>query len=494
MAAHDRASAAVLAAALCLLTVAAPASGQDDVTDPETAGAAMPCAGWGGTTVEPSVGSRIPICVLATLTGADLATGYPDLPVPPPIADPATTIFRTDDPIGDQFLLEDGSVPGGSDPATDIEAIFHSAMDLDRQDARLMQRWLARDAARAGRVVTGQPLRRVIRPGDWNWYYVDTAGDPTTEPDDPRVYQLGYQGPPGRSVPAVIPETNPLDGTQNIVHYRQDPTDDGGVRHSALQTDAGSRRTGADGSVYYNTPPGHVVIVTSDGIQFLVPAKADRLGAFRPMTWDSAAWDFGSTPEGPGAFIPTSGQAPAIFEWWALLLEHEEVPDQTFTLDDQAQSGVPLPSGLWYPSASLLLSQMEQPIPLVAGLDFEGQALVFPDLQIDPVTGVPSGFLFGHGLVGYGLYCLDVFSIPEDAGAWSDATAFSSADGQALAGLGREVRRAVGTSCLRVTEADGLHYWAALLPWLDGYGPMAFDPVLAAQLLEEAGWTTDDGG
>jgi hypothetical protein len=480
--------------AILLLTMVVPAWGQD-VADPETSGGARgACAGWGGTTMQPPAGSRIPICVLETLDGGGFSASYPRLPAPPAIVDPATTIYRTADPLGDQFLLEDGSVPGGSDPATDIEAVYHSTMDLDRQDARLMQRWLARDAARAGRVVAGQPLRRVIRPGDWYWYYVDTVGDPTSEPEEPRVYQLGFQGPAKRSLPAVVPETHPLDGTRKTVHYRQDPTEDGGVRHSALQTDAGSRRTGADGSVYYNTPPGHVVIVSEDGIQFLVPARTDRLGAFRPMAWDSEAWDFGSTPEGPTAFIPTAGQAPGVFDWIGLTLRHAEVPHQTFTLDGQAQAGVSLPSGLWYPSRSGLFAQLEQPIPLIAGLDFEGKELVFPDLQVDPVTGVPSGFLTGHGLTGYGLYCFDVFSIPDEAGAWSDVTAFSSADGQALAGLGTELRRALGTSCIRVTGADGLHHWTTLQPWLDGHGPAGFDPVLAAQMLDEAGWTMDDGG
>jgi hypothetical protein len=442
------------------------------------------------------VGSRIATCTLATLTGGDLGADYPDLPIPPPIVDPATTVFRTDDPIGDQFRLEDGSVPRGSDPATDIEAVYHAPIDLTRLDARLLQRWLAREASRDALVVSGQPLRRVIRPGDWYWYYLDTVGEPTTDPDDPRAYQIGFQGPPRRSVPAVIPETNPLDGTGDTVHYRQDPTEDGDIRHSALQTDAASRRTGADGSVYYNTPPGHVVIVAPEGVQFLVPARTDRLGAYRPMAWDSSTWDFGSTPEGPTAFIPTAGHAQDVFDWVALMLRHEEIPDQTFALDGQALSGVALPSGLGYPAMSTLMAQMEQPIPLVAGLDFEGQALVFPDLEVGPVTEAPSGFLFGHGLTGFGLYCFDVYSIPEDAGAWSDATAFSSADGQALAGIGTEVRRALGTSCIRVTEADGLHQWAAVQPWLDGHGPTGFDPEAASRALDEAGWTRvpADGG
>jgi hypothetical protein len=485
-----------MATALCVLALAVPVSAQDDATDPEAAGTGSPCAGWGGTTVEPAVGSRIPTCVLATLTGGDLGAAYPDLPIPPSVVDPATTVFRTDDPVGDQFRLEDGMVPGGSDPATDIEAVFHAPLDLSRQDARLMQRWLAREASRDGLVVSGQPLRRVIRPGDWYWYYLDTAGDPTTDPQDPRVYQLGFQGPPRRSVPAVIPETNPLDGTRDIVHYRQDPTEDGDVRHSALQTDAGSRRTGADGSVYYNTPPGHVVIVAPGGIQFLVPAEVDKLGGFRPMTWDSQAWDFGSTPEGPTAFIPTAGQAPDVFGWTGVLLRHEEVADQTFALDEQALAGVALPSGLWYPSSSILLAQMEPPIPLVAGLDFEGQALVFPDLDVGPVSGVPSGFLFGHGLTGLGLYCFDSDAIPEEAGAWSDATAFSSADGQTLSQIGDDIRRILGTSCIRVTEADGLHHWTAWLPWIDGHGAAGFDPETAGRLLDEAGWTRlpADGG
>jgi hypothetical protein len=479
-------------AALVASASFAPAIAQDDPTDLEATSEPPACAGW-ASLVAPPAGSRIPTCLLTSVTAEELAAQHPGLPIPPALSASDIPIFRTDDPVGDPFRLEDGSVPSGTDPATDIDATYHAVIELSGADARALRQWLTRQVPSGSPVLAGLPLRRVIGPGAWEWHFVDTAGDPTTLPEAPRVFQLGFPGSPGRSVPAVLPETNPLDGTQHIVHYRQDPTEDGSVRHSVLQTDAGSRRTGADGSVYYNTPPGHVVILSEDGVQFLVPAEVDRLGAFRPMAWDSVAWDFGSTPEAPTAFIPIDGRAPAVFDWIAVVLAHQEIADQDFSLDGAVQEGVTLPSALGYPAVSPVLTELGLPLRSDVELDFEGQELLFAPVATG-LEAAPGALLIRHGLAGYGLYCLDRVSVPlADDARWPDGAFVTAPDAQILARVGAEMTRTWGTSCFRVTEAEGLHDWAAWQPWLDGLGPAPFDPEVAARMFEEAGWTDPDG-
>ena len=249
--------------------------------------------------------------------------------------DLATTIFESADPLGDPFLLEDGSVPGGSDPATDIVAITQAKFSIDRPGAQALMRWL-KDIGEEARVISGMPIRRIVRPGPWEWYPSPPRAIPTTAPEAPRVYQVGFQGPAGRSVAAVLPETNPLDGARDIVHYRQDPSEDGEVRHSALQTDAGSRRTGADGSIYYNAP-AHVVIVTPDGIQFFVPGSGP--GGWCPaegLGWRGLGLRLG--PRWPDRVHPhrrAGSRAVAVAQ--PSSSGTTEVPDQTFTLAGQAQ-------------------------------------------------------------------------------------------------------------------------------------------------------------
>jgi hypothetical protein len=440
----------------------------------------------------PPDGGRIPTCEAGTTSAAELLARYPGLPLPP-VLDGAT-IFETPDPVGDQFLLDDGTLPGDGDPAADLERISHASFQVDRRGARELRDWLASDATDGARVVNGQPLGRVVRPGDWEWYFFDTAGDPTTTPAEPRAYQIALQGPAGRSVPSFVPRTNGLEGAQHILHYRQDPDGTGDVRHSALWSDAGSNRPGVDGTFYYNGQPRFLVILNADGIQFLGPKAEDQLGAFRPMAWDSRTWDYGSTPEGPMAFIPTDGEAPGIFDWVGLGLAHQEVPDQSFTFAGAPQTGVTLPSGFWHPIVSMTLAQLEGPLPLELTFDHEGDELVFPIEAALLGDGVVQPMPV-NGLVGYGTYCLKDFVIGDLATArWSDGEPITGSDLAFLSELGDDWRRALGTACIEVGEQQGLNTQGPLEPWFEHPGWWHFDPETAERLLEESGWVKTESG
>jgi hypothetical protein len=468
---------------------AAMAQGEGETADPPSG---SPCEAWGGMRL-PLAEGRIPICEAPTITAAELLARNPGLHLPPPLND-ETTIFETPDPVGDQFRLDDGSLPGDGDPATDLEGIYHASFGLNGAAARELRDWLGSDATDGARIVNGQPLRRVVRPGDWEWFYFDTAGDPTTTPEEARAYQIAFQGPARRNVPSFVPRTSGLEGAQHIVHYRQDPDGSGDVRHSALWSDAGSNRPGVDGTFYYNSQPRFLVILDDEGLQFLVPKAADRLGAFRPTAWDSRTWDYASTPEGPMAFIPTDGEVPGIFDWIGLGLAHQEVAGQTFTLRGTPRSGVTLPSGFWHPIVSTSLAQLEGPLPIELAYDYQGDDLAFPieaaflgDGSVQPMPV--------HGLVGYGPYCLDGLSIPGvETRTWSDGAPISEVDQAVLTDLGDDWRRVLGTSCIHVDEQQGLNNQAPLDPWLEGSGWWRFDPEVAERMLDEAGWVKTESG
>lgn len=476
----------LLSAVLFVVTSAGPAFAQDGADDSSVADSTVPCRGW-GSLIPPPAGSRIPVCAMEGLTHPDLIQRFPELLLPPQLSDTDQLFHGMPDQLGDQFLLDSGEVSANADPATDIEAAYHTLLVLDRKRARALGRWLTADLPPDAVLTTDRPLARTLRPGDWNWFFFPTAADPLSSPIDPRVFQISFLGQPGRSVPATIPSTSALDGARHVVHYRQDPAPQGEIRHSIQQSDFAGR-PGPDGTRYYNATPGFIVVTTPAGIQFYVPDELGSGGAYRPSAWDGQAWDLVSGPESPMAYLPMSGQAMAGFENALLVLRHEEIADQTFLFEDQPQAGVTLPSFFGHLLWSAIYGQLGAPAPLAVVLDAQDRQLVFEQIQAR-IAEEPSGPIFEHGLTGFGQYCFDDLAFTGlDGTSWSDGTPLSTADLEAVATVGHEFRRAIGTPCVVVTEEEGVHHAAAWRPWLEGSGPPTFDPELAAAMLELAGW------
>ena len=280
MAAHGRAPAVLAAAALCVLTIAAPASGQDDVTDGETAGATTPCAGWGGTTVQPPVGSRIPTCMLATLTGADLAAGYPRSARPAPhrrSGDHDLQDRRSDrGPVPARGWLGPGRVgPGDGHRGHLPRAAGPGSAGRSAHAAMARPR-----CARAELV--SSPASHCVASS----VPATGTGTTSTRPAIPRPNLMtrasissASRARRGAASPPSSPRRTPSMGPRTSSTIARIPPMDGEVRHSALQTDAGSGGPARTARCTTTPRRGTVVIVSSDGIQFLVPAKADRARA-----------------------------------------------------------------------------------------------------------------------------------------------------------------------------------------------------------------------
>lgn len=238
---------------------------------------------------------------------------------------PITGLHVLGDPAGDAFLLDGAEVIGTGDAATDILGVHHARFRLDRPNARTMRRWLLSPAAKPLDIAAGQPVDDLFaKPGEFDMFFLDTAGDPTTVPEATRVWQIGFMGArPDRTIAPVAPETHPLAGVQWLATYGQFVSD-GAVRDAVAASDFGSRTLGPDRSTqYYNAAPALLAGTTPDGVFLITPARFDPLG-YRPMGYDggTGAWDFAAAPGGPMAFIPVDGAAPGPFDLIGLTVQH----------------------------------------------------------------------------------------------------------------------------------------------------------------------------
>ncbi len=390
--------------------------------------------------------------------------------------------FRRDDLPGDQLTLGGDPFAGDPDPALDITRVSFGSVDLGGRQARSLARWLEGDEFADGHHVT---LGR--RPGDWvepgmfQIVILGLGGDPTVPPETDRIWQVGFQGrDPSKAVVPAIPVSSPIAGVRNLLTYGQVAQEDGSVRRSVGRSDFGSRKVGPDGQTqYYNARPDAAVLEWRDGVAFLFPEAYDPLG-FRPMTFDrqSGAWDMVVAPGGPMAFLPASGGAPGMFDFVGLVLDHEAI-DLPATIDGVAADGP-----MTFPSQNRLVfgsSVFDPSRPVLVDLayDVEGHVVGFTDLTADPLGeglfGVP------YGIPQYGRYALTSLVLEQEGIAvpetWDQLV---------------EALRSLGTGAWRVDETEGpLLGHAVPRAWAtapDTAQLHPYDPELARQLLEEAGF------
>jgi hypothetical protein len=403
-------------------------------------------------------------------------------------------LFAVPEATEDQFLLEDGSRPPDGDPAAQIEQFTFTSFDLDRKGTRALRSTLAGlpdDAI----LTAGQPLGRLLKPGRWTLFAIDTAGDPTGSHAGPLVYQVAHQGGAGKSVAAHIPGTNPLDGARAVQHMRVDPGPRGNPLVSLQASDFGSRKRGPDGQTqYYNAVPKFLTITTHDGVIFMAPAGAGAADAFRPMAWDSesGAWDLVSTPDSPMGFIPIDGSAAWLFDLAALSLSHVEMPNQSFWVDNALQNAMTLPSGPAPLFISGLLADVDPVPPATIGYDLEDRSFLFEAVEALYLDDYPANIWYPFGIPSYGEYCLT--ALGWEGVTWSDGTPITAGDLAIFQDGTDELTRALGASCFVVDEQEGILHSAAWWTWMDGMGPPAFDPEAASRLLAEAGWVMGPDG
>jgi hypothetical protein len=494
---RSRLATAVIAAGLLAGAGGTVHAQADTIVDPGSR-----CLGWGAhVSVSGDGGSDVlPIgeCSLPVASVAEVSAMLPSMG---PLLEqlPIDELDFQTDPGADAFILADGSVPGEGDPATEILGSYHATFALDRRSARSLGRWLSRQLPADSRATFGQPVNRLIRPGEWEVTILHTAADPTTSTPANRVWQIGFQGAqPESTVAPTIPETNPLAGSRHLASYGQFLAD-GEVRLFAAMSDFGSDRLGPDGqSQYYNAPPRIFAIMNPDGVAIVTPTEIDPIG-YRPMAFAPATetWDVVSAPGGPFAFVPADGTAPGLFDFASLILAHEPMPDQSFVLDGAAQSGVTLPSGNYVSAISQISHLIGDPGGAQTwslGLDVDGHDLAIDGLVDAATPG--DGHLLAYGIPTYGRYCIRGATPLREGMTWSDGTAITAKSILLTAeDFGDDLARSLGTRCWMVGEQAGMLNDAAVRPWFDpGLAPYPYDAEAAAALLEEAGWVLQEDG
>jgi hypothetical protein len=280
---------------------------------------------------------------------------------------------------------------------------------------------------------------------------------------------------------------SPLAGVRRLFTYGQAPQDGGDALRFVGESDFGSRKLGPDGQTqYYNVQRARFMgLESSDAIVFLVPGDLDPLG-FRVSTYDpeTMAWDLVSAPGGPLAFLPPSGSAPGMFDFAGLYLNHDPM-EMPAILDGTGNAGLlPFPSGptLFFGSP---LFDPTQPVEVDLSYLVGDTSVAFEDLIAAPLGDDAGLFGVPFGIPQYGGYVL-TSAVFEQAGVEVPQTWDQLA----------ELARALGTGRFTVDERAGPLHGPLTDRWFDpdaGLRPYPYDPVLARQLLEEAGWTADDG-
>lgn len=484
---------AAAGAALAIL-LAGPALGQGQSADPAggAEGAAPDrCAAWGGPSpaVTPSECQlrTQPAELLRSTDGYRIPTAiYDALPLPPELFE------SVDRDPADAFRLDGAPIEGTPDPAADIQRVHHGRFTIDRKGAGQLSKVVGSGEYRDA-VVFGVPPKQLFKPGEFDLFAIDLAGDPTTDPSGNRIFQIVFMGAdPLKTVASTIPETNPLAGGRHVVTIFQQPGD---APDRALLSDFGSRKLGPDGQTqYYNAPARVMTLTTPEGIVVITPAGLDPIG-YRVEAFDArvGAWDILGAPDGPMAFLPVDGSAPSTLQLPILQLRHEPVPGQDLLLGTQRLTDQTLPSG------NRLLGAFGEPLADVTAtldVDIEGRRLLFEDVA---VQGVPESrtVAIGWGIPSYGRYCLRRGGETALRGADGAPPAWS--DGSPATLDAGELRRVLGASCWSVDAAEGLLHETATTGWLN---PLAagdptsssFDPTVVERLFEEIGWVPGADG
>lgn len=483
---------AAASGALAIL-LAGPVLGQGQGSGPEGGGEGSGsdrCAGWNGPspTVTPFECQlrTVPTEIIRSDEFRVPAEVYEATPLPPELFE------SVDRDPADSFRLDGAPIDGTPDPATDIKRVHHGRFTLDRREARELMR-VVRSPELRDQVVLGVPPGQLFKPGAFDLFAIDLAGDPTTDPSGNRIFQLVFMGAdPLKSVASTIPETNPLAGGRHVVTIFQQPGD---APDRALLSDFGSRKLGPDGQTqYYNVPARVMSLTTPEGIFVITPAALDPIG-FRVEAFDATtgAWDFLGAPDGPMAFIPQDGSAPSTLQLPVLQLRHEPVEGQDLLLGDQRLEDQTMPSGF-----ILFAFPGEDGIQAVATVDLEVERrrLLYEDRPLESLVDTPLVELT-MGIPSYGRYCVArkgataLRGLDGEPVTWSDGSpAILDAD---------ELRRVLGASCWRVDSQEGLLHQAATAGWLndlaagDPASPM-YDPAVAERLFEEAGWVRGADG
>ncbi len=380
---------------------------------------------------------------------------------------------------GEDMLTLDGSpVSGPLDDALKVEEIRFGSGAITRDGVQDVVRLFQRGRLDDLNPVLGGAPADIFERGRYQVVILDTAGDPTVPSDIVRTWEIGLAGKdPARNVPSVGGAGNPFSGVQHVLTYAQVPTEGGGFEGRLGHTNFGSDKLGPDGQTrFYNGRTNFGALAYSDGVAFVFP---EDLGPVGLRAWtrggDPVVWDIVQGPGGPMALIPPDGSWAGMLGLFQPIVVHEPITLPA-TVNGQVMPTVEFPSQL----ALLLgvpLVDPGEPLTIDLGYLTGDTSVRFDDLIAQPL----GGGLFGTrvGLTTYGPHAFDHLAI-DQLGAMPEEWSLVS-----------EEARMLGWSPFLIDEAEGPIHGHLVQPWFLGIGDATrqpFDPVLAAQMLDEAGW------